>query len=391
MARTLRRESASGMGGLLARELLLAWLGFFAFLSVDVLVRIIGIRGQFDSALDAFTLIAIEGCRAVTLILAVSVAGNAIRHSRRTAAAGLFGVFITFAAVWYAKAFAFTGFPGHVQESMALWLRGHGASLSLLDFIFGSPEWSAWIALGAMLRLSVTWPRRLDAGRIEVAGERDRKGMMRSVAFAGADIGAGFRNLAARVLSSGLLEARIIWPAVIMAGAFHSRSPWTAVHWLMTVLLSAGLAVGVTNIRGAFTQATRRQRGRMLWCVIAAVMAGGAFLVSGILSLGGDAGAAAIGVAVASLTPIAMLLALGAVVRRTPPPAGRWLRRSVLIGACGVTGAVAYLLAIATLPAASPELPVREIVALATSAVLVVISVPWLRQLTIRLTPPLSR
>jgi hypothetical protein len=63
----------------------------------------------------------------------------------------------------------------------------------------------------------------------------------------------------------------------------------------------------------------------------------------------------------------------------------------VLIGACGVTGSVAYLLAIATLPAASPELPVREIVALATSAVLVVISVPWLRQMTIRITPPLSR
>jgi hypothetical protein len=129
----------------------------------------------------------------------------------------------------------------------------------------------------------------------------------------------------------------------------------------------------------------------MLWCVIAAVMAGSAFLVSGILSLGGDAGAAAFGVAVASLTPIAMLLALGAVVRRTPPPAGRCLRRSVLIGACGVTGSVAYLLAIATLPAASPELPVREIVAFATSAVLVAISVPWLRQMTIRMTPPLSR
>jgi hypothetical protein len=56
-----------------------------------------------------------------------------------------------------------------------------------------------------------------------------------------------------------------------------------------------------------------------------------------------------------------------------------------------VTGSLAYLLANATLPAASPELPVREIVALATSAVLVFISVPRLRQMTIRITPPLSR
>lgn len=377
---------------MLARELLLAWLGFFAFLSADVLIRIVGIRGQFDTPFDAAALIAIEGCRTLTLLLAVWLAGSLSRQAKRASAAGLLSVFVIFAAVWYAKEFAFSGYPGRVQEYLANRLIGAGIPTGLLGFVFGSPEWSAWIALGALLRLSVTWPRPLDPRRISGSGARDRKGMMRSVALAGTDIGAAFRSLAAGIVGKRLLSARVVWPAVLAAGVTHSILPWPPASWTMTLLLGAGAAVAITNLRAPFSAATRRQRDRMLWAVTAAVFAGSAFLVAGILSFGNDIASAIIGVAVASLSPIAAVLALAATTRRKPPRSGRWLRRALLAGASSVTGALAYLLALAALPGPdSPALPARELVAFITSAVLVVLSAPRLREITDRLTPPLAR
>jgi hypothetical protein len=376
---------------MLARELLLAWLGFFAFLSADVLIRIVGIRGQFETAFDAGALIAIEGCRTITLLLAVWLAGVASWQARRVPASGLLSLFVIFSAVWYAKEFAFTGYPGHVQEYLANQLTGAGIPIAVLDFVFGSPEWSAWIALGALLRLSVTWPQPLEQGRITQSGARDRKGMMRSVALAGTDIGAAFRSLAAGIVGRHLLAARVVWPAVLAAGIAHSLLPWTAAGWAMALMLGIGVAVAMTNLRASFIGATRRQRDRVLWGVTAVVFAGSAFLVAGILSFGSDIASAVIGVAVASLSPIAAVLSLAMMTRRTPPPSGRWLRRSLLAGTSSVTGALAYLFALAALPGpASPGIPVRELVALATSVVLVFVSAPRLREITDRLTPPLA-
>jgi hypothetical protein len=310
----------------------------------------------------------------------------------RVRAAFLAAVALVFVAVWYAKAFAFEGYPGHVQESVAAALLGAGAPLPVLDFIFGRPEWSLWIALGAVLRLSVTWPRPLDTVSIAVSGVRDREGMLRSVALAGADIGAAFRRLAVSLRTHGLLEARAVWPAVILAGAVDALVPAGPAAWLMASLLASGCAVATTNLRASFVRATRRQRNRILWVVAAAVTAGSAFVVSATLSFTGDAVASIIGLAVASLAPFSVLAMLAVVVTRRPSAAGPWLRRTVFIGASGATGAIAYLLALVALPgAATPAVPVRELVALATSVVLVAVSQPRLRDITNRIAPPLAR
>jgi hypothetical protein len=392
MARLHGRGPSRGPAGPLARELLLAWLGFFAFLSADMLVRIVGIRGQFDAAFDAVGLVAIEGCRTITLLGAVWLAGSASRQAKRVPASGLLSLFVIFAGVWYAKEFAFTGFPGHVQEYLANRLIGAGIPIGVLAFVFGSPEWSAWIALGALLRLSVTWPRPLDSQRITESGARDRKGMMRSVALAGADIGAAFRSLAAQLVAKRLLGGRSLWPLVMIAGVMHSVLPWPAASWSMTVLFGGGVALAITNLRASFARATRRQRERVVWGVTAAVIAGSAFLVAGILSFGADIASAVIGVTVLSLSPIASVLALAMMTRRRPPAPGRWLRRALLAGTSSVTGALAYLFALTALPGPeSPEIPVRELVALATSVVLVLVSAPRLREITDRLAPPLAR
>jgi hypothetical protein len=149
--------------------------------------------------------------------------------------------------------------------------------------------------------------------------------------------------------------------------------------------------VAITNLRASFVRGRRRQRDRVVWGLTAAAIAGSAVLVVGILSFGADVASAVIGVAIASLAPIASVLALAMVTRRTPPVPGRWLRRALLAGTSSVTGALAYLFALAALPGPeSPELPVRELVALATSVVLVFVSAPRLRQITERLAPPLA-
>ena len=69
-----------------------------------------------------------------------------------------------------------------------------------------------------------------------------------------------------------------------------------------------------------------------------------------------------------------------------------WLHRTLLGGAGMVTGAIAYHLSLATLPASGgPEIPVRELVALATSIVLVTVAAPGLRQAVERFSAPSAR
>lgn len=374
-----------------ARAALLIWLGFFVFLSADVLVRIIGISGRMPTRFDAATLIAIESCRTLTLLLAALLVGATFRSGGSRRVAGLYATVVAFVAVWYAQTFAFEAYPGHAQEWIARRLIGAGVPLPMLDLAFGSPEWSLWIALGAMLRLSVTWPRPIDPAAIAGSGARDRRGMMRSVALAGVDIGAAFRRLTARAVSRGAFEAHNVWPAVLIAGLVHTIVGSPLVRVLLVVALTIGAGVGITNLRASFAGATRRQRARIGWVVTAVVIAGSGFLVASALSMASDRVSGLVGIAFASLAPILVLTALFPVVRRTPPNAVPWLRSALLAGTSSVTGALAYLLSLTALPGAeSPEIPVREFVAFVTSVVLVVLSVPRLRQLAVRITPPIA-
>jgi len=388
MARTQTGTRPVGPLTLLARTALIAWLSVFAFLSVDALIRIIEVRALLGNAGEAAGLIGIEACRALTLVLAVLVIAYWYRSASRVPATGLLAALVGFSTLWYAQASAFSGFPGHFQEYMAGRLINVGVPRWLPGLLFGAPEWPLWLALGAWLRITAMWPRPLDPTRIGRSGANDRRGMLRSVAFAGSDIGAGFRKLATAAASADLLAARVVWPVVTVAGAVHSLNGGLVARLAFGTALATGVAIGITNARSILVGSTRRQRSRVLRCLAAAVVAGTAILVSSVLALGGGAPGAVVGIALASVAPIVVLAVLAPAIRRDPPDARPGLHRAVLAAATTVTGVIAYLLSLAVLPgSSSPDVPVREFISLVTSVVLLVVAAPRLRAIADRITP----
>jgi len=365
----------------LASGALLIYLGFFALLSADVLVRIFLMRDRFPTASDAAILMAFELARLLTTVLTITLAVAAVRRSRRLATR-TFTFLLIFLGVWYTKAFAFESFPGYLQEWIALRLFGLGVPLAATQFIFGSPVWALWLALGAFLRMSVTWPRPLDAPRIADSGGRDRTGLMRSVSLAGADVGATFRNVAAQLLDTGWLRARVVWPVVVVAGtvsaligAGHIAAPAELVAIVRTLLIAlfcTGFALAVTNLRAAYQVAGRRHRWRVLWLVQGALTAVAAFLVSGLLSLRADTATATLSFAVVTLAPLGVLMALASTVQVRVPDPRLANRKTIALGTGAVVGTIAYLvLQFALAPLDSNTVPVREIVAIGASVLIV--------------------
>jgi hypothetical protein len=360
---------------------LLIYLGVFALLSADVLVRIFLMRDRLPNASDAAILMALELARLLTTGLIIVLAAIAARRSRR-AATRTFTFLLIFLGVWYTKAFAFENFPGHLQEWIALRLFGWGVPLAATQFIFGSPVWALWLALGALLRMSVTWPRPLDARRIAESGGRDRTGLLRSVSLAGADVGAAFRNAAVRLLEGGWLRARFVWPIVAVAGTLSTfigsgrvdaqSVIMTTARTLLIALFFTGFALAVTNLRAAYQVARRRQRWSVMWLMQGALTAAAAFLVSGLLSLRADAATATLSFAVVTLAPLGVLMAFASATQVRVPDPRLANCKTIALGTGAVVGTVAYLvLQFALAPLAAQPAPVREIIAIGASVLIV--------------------
>jgi hypothetical protein len=375
-SRTLRVVSA----------ILCAYLGFFAILSVDVLVRVFVTRGRFEQATDAATLIALEFTRSVIIIATLAVALRLARAARRPAAQ-TFSLLIALLGIWYAKAFGYAAFPGYLQEWMAGRLLAAGAPRPLLVFLFGMPEWAIWLALAAGLIVSSSWPSAVLPDAITRSGASDRAGMMRSHALAGADVGAAFRITAARAVAHGWLRPRVVWSVLGLAGVAHSFGTGLALRIAAVALFAAGCAVAITNVRASFANAPERAQWRILWTTQAAITAAAAFLVTGLLSARPEATTGVVSFAVASLAPLAVLMAVasGALPRRVTDPRPA-IRKTIAAAAAAVCGVVAYLLTqVALAPVDVPGAPLREIVGIGTGIALIALTRDRLRTLAQRL------
>ncbi len=355
-----------------AAPALFAYLASFVFLSIDTLVRIYHVRSRMPQATDAAAVLSLELAHALTIALGLALALLAWRQ-RRWPAARTFSMLIVFAGVWYAKTFAFSGFPGFVQERLANRLLGAGTSRTLLDFVFGRPGWALWLALGAFLRLSATWPRPLQSGSVARSGTADRAGLLRSSALAGADVGAMMRRAASIALTRGWLRPAVLWPVIGCAALAHSFAPWPVIRVLFDGLFGFILAIGITNARAASLGAQPRHRRRARWVAQAAVTVTIGFLLSGLLSLRLQSPTVLLSVAVASLTPFAALMALfTAITRRNVPDPAPALRRTITFGAAALAGTAAYaVLQFALSPIQVSRVPVPELAALGSSILLV--------------------
>jgi len=210
--------------------------------------------------------------------------------------------------------------------------------------VFGAPSWAVWLALAAFLRVSVTFPRAVSPAMILDSGGNDRRGLMRSVALAGVDVGALSRTAAAGAVNMGLLRGRVVWPAAATFGLapLVFRIPGAATASM--VVFGVATAIGMAALRAGSRAAGRLERRRLLWMVQAALSALIAFAVAGVLSFTADRWAGAASFAIAALTPLAVLGGIALGTRRDRPPAAKpAIQRTLVAGGVAAASALAYI------------------------------------------------
>lgn len=333
-------------------------LAGFIFLSVDVIARVWMMRKGLGTAVDAAVLLAYEAARALTTTLALLLAAASWRQADN-AGRRAFTLLLLFLALWYTKTFAFESFPGYLQERMALWLFDHGVSRRAASLVFGEPVWSAWLALGALLRLSVEFPQPLEPAVIERSGERDRAGMLRGVSLAGTDVGALSRRAAAALLRRRAFAAAPVWLLTAAAGTLHALTGSPGVSAALSVSFCLLVILALTNLRAGTMAASAGERRRALWMVQAAIAAAAAFATTAVLSAAAGGLTDGLSFGLAALSPPAVLMGMSFGIRGSRPPDPRpAITNTLLYGVAAIAMAMVFVVASGVAaPLARPPLP----------------------------------
>jgi hypothetical protein len=297
----------------------------FVALSVDVMVRIWGMRGKFESPMDVVTLLFIEGLRTLVTLGGVAVAWQAARQASRRAVPAALAFAVSFATIAYTKAMTYGAFPGAVQEEVAKAFTRWHVPKPLLLVVFAQPEWAAWLALAALTVFAAQYPRRITAEDIRESGKRDRSGTMRGVAMVGADIGAFTRDRTARALESGAITPRRIWLFAFVCAVLHTGALIVSpdridilVHVGAAIVAAPLLACCVSLFRGSGVASTEHQRSLLEWVRRAAVAGFVLFVLSGFALL--IPALAAFGFVGFALTPVAVLIGVAIALTRDVQP-----------------------------------------------------------------------
>jgi hypothetical protein len=148
------------------------------------------------------------------------------------------------------------------------------------------------------------------AEEVLAAGAADRRGMLRSAAVAGTDVGAVARQLTAGALRRGLLGAVPVWTAAILLAAATFALDGLAAGAALAAGIALPLSFGVPAVRASLAVAAGAERARILWFVQAALLSGVAFALGGMLSVMAGATAGWLSFAVLAITPLVVLLCI---------------------------------------------------------------------------------
>jgi hypothetical protein len=219
----------------------------FVLLSIDIMVRVWGSRFHFDSPLDVLALLYLESVRTLVTLAGVTIAAVAAYRARQRPALVWFAAAVLFATVAYTKVMAFGGFPGTLQEQVALALRAREVPDWLLLTVFAHPQWALWLALPPLLLFAGRYPRKLQAR--EILGTEDgREGTLRSVAVAGGDVGSAARRMTAALLQAGALRPAPLWTAALIAAVWHTAALQTGTARTGVVVnVAAAMAIATTG------------------------------------------------------------------------------------------------------------------------------------------------
>lgn len=317
------------------RRALLALLALYALvfvaLSNDIMVRVWDWRMRFESPLDAAVLLYFEGVRAATTTAGIAVALWAAARVRAHPHLRELPFAILLATIAYTKLVAYRGFPGEQQEHLARWLQEARVPRFMLELVFAQPVWTAWLALAASVLLLAGYPRQLVAADVVQSGEADRRGALRDVAVAGADVGDLSRRAAAAFLSSGWTRPASLYSAAAALGFAHALLAraadglvLVAVQAVALIAAAIGVAAVVSLFRASHAIATPDERGVLMWLRRGVLAGGMLFAVSGVAAI--LLRGAVIPVAALSLAPAAALVGVAVAVARiraAPSPLAR--------------------------------------------------------------------
>jgi len=293
----------------------------FVGLSIDVMVRIWGMRDRFESPRDVVLLLFIEGLRTLVTLGGIAVAWQAARRASKGMVPAALAFAISFATIAYTKAMTYGAFPGAVQEEAAKAFTRWNVPMPLLLVIFAQAEWAAWLALAGVTVFALQYPRPVTSQDVHDSGLRDRSGALRGVAMAGTDIGRITRNWTAALLDGGGLRAGRIRAYALTGAVLHTTSLiLSPTRGDFLVHISAAAAAGpllaccVALFRAGAFIATDHQKSLLDWVRRAAVGGVVLFVLSGIALL--VPALAPFGFVGFALTPVAVLVGVAIALTR---------------------------------------------------------------------------
>lgn len=268
------------IGFIALATLLLLFLAIFPVLTIDAIGKLLTRAAQLERGNLALVLY-LELSRAFTTATAVLTALFLVLRSSRESDGRALALFLIFSALTYEKIFGATGYPGPLQERFTLALLDAGIPSGVLYWLFGSVPWSLWLALAAIMRFSVVFPRPpLSPAAIDASGVDDRRGMLRGSGVAGFDIGAGLRSVCKHALQAGAFRPVPIWLA---AGALivitTVLTPELRIA-LFAIAASTVTALVITNLRASYRVVEEREKLRVRWLVLGFGIAGAFFVVA---------------------------------------------------------------------------------------------------------------
>jgi hypothetical protein len=261
---------------------LLLFLAIFPVLTFDAVGKLLSRIATLELG-NLILLLYLELSRALTTIIAMVAALFLIARSSDRADGRALALFLIFTAITYEKIFGATGYPGPWQEKMTEQLLAAGMPRGLMLWLFGPLPWSIWLALAAILRFSVVFPNPpLSAAIIDESGRHDRRGMMRGAGMAGADIGAGFRDVAKKLLAAGAFRPLPLWSAAIVMIAITTFVPPGARTALFAIAALFAVSLAITNLRASYNVTSELERKRMRWLILGFAGGGALFVIAAV-------------------------------------------------------------------------------------------------------------
>ena len=255
-------------GFILLAVLLLFFLALFPLLTLDAVGKLVS-RASALEAGNFLLVLYLELSRAFTTMVALSAAISLVVRSARAADGRALALFLIFTALTYEKIFGTTGYPGPLQEKITTALLDAGISRATLLWLFGPVPWSLWLALAALLRFSVVFPRPpLSAAAIDASGRHDRQGMLRGAGIAGFDIGHAVRSISKHALAAGAFRPLPLWTSALILIVVSSVTGATARLLLFVVAATCVTALAIANLRASYNVVAELERMRMRWLLL---------------------------------------------------------------------------------------------------------------------------